>query len=179
MSNLTKTSKITLTSFNPKRLGGLAETVQSLALGVLIGSASGTVNRKSPDGSQTFTGLAGAFEAYFTPGTDGTTKEAEASGVCFMPDTFQTEILALLSDKVDPNTGAVLEEGAESVKFAYEVGVKRAGNAAGYEWTLKPLNEIAPEGKGDPLADLRPLLANSSQPLLAAPKADAKATAKK
>lgn len=159
----TQKAKITLTDFSPKRLLGLPKegegAVSSLLLGVLIGHVTGTVNRTSPDGSQKFTGLAGSFELRSTE--QGVSPIA--SGVLFMPDSFQIGILDLLSDKVDPKTGAVVQQGAEAVNFAYQVFSKRAGNPQGYEWALEPLNEPAPD-QHDPLADMRALLPPAFQP---------------
>ena len=138
-------SKITLTDFNPKRISTLAETEKVLKLGVLIGRAVDTVERQSPDKSTSFTGMRGDFEAYFAPYIDASGKQVTPdpwkSGVLFMPDTFQDTIIQMISDKVDAKSGEVLEEGAEAVSFAYEVAVQRAGNAQGYEWVLRPLNE--------------------------------------
>jgi hypothetical protein len=160
MAELAKKSKITLTDFNPKRLGGEAAEVRYLSLGVLIGRSIDTVERQSPDKTQTFTGLSGEFEAYFNPyvGSDGKVQEPQpwASGVLFMPDTFMQQIIDLLADRVNPDTGEVLSRGAEAVQFAFEVGAQRSNNPAGYEWVLKPLNE-RPEAEKvqDKLADMR------------------------
>jgi hypothetical protein len=68
---------------------------------------------------------------------------------------------------VNPDTGEVVEQGADAVQFAFEISVQRAGNAQGYEWVLKPLNERPEAEKAhDKLADMRKLLGNSSVPAL-------------
>lgn len=166
-------SKITLTDFNPKRISTLPDTEKVLKLGVLIGRAVDTVERQSPDKSTTFIGIRGDFEAYFAPFVDASgktvTPDPWKSGVLFMPETFQDAIIALISDKVDGKTGEVLEAGAEAVNFAYDVAVQRAGNAQGYEWVLRPLNERPEEERQrDKLAAMRSMLGKSSIPALAA-----------
>src|SRR6185312_2681744 len=172
MPELSKKSKITLSDFNPKRIATLAPEHKTLALGALIGRSVDTVKRQSPDKSQTFTGLSGDFEAYFYPYVDASgvsvTPDPWSSGVLFMPDSFMTSIIELISDKVNPDTGEVLEQGAEAVQFAFEVGVQRAGNPQGYEWYLKPLNE-RPEAERatDKLAAMRNVLAISKSPAAA------------
>lgn len=169
MAGLSRVSKITLTNFNPKVLLAQPETVARMNVGTLIGRASGFVSRKSPDGSQTFTGLAGTFEAYFT---DKST-DPIASGVCFLPDAFQKPLLDILSDEVD-NDGAVKREAAEAVQFAFNIIVKRAKNPQGYEWLLEPLHDAQAEQPIDFLSDLRSLLPEPVKPaaLLNAPKAE-------
>lgn len=167
---LSQVSKITLTTFAPKRIGGAAETVRSMLLGTLIGRATDFVSRKSPDGTSEFTGLAGAFEARLTANLDGSPNQGLSSGVLFLPPTFQDALQNILSDEVNEQ-GEVTREGAKAVAFAFEVHVQRAGNAAGYEWILKPLFDNRAEGAIDPLAEMRRLLppAALAPVLIAAP----------
>lgn len=172
---LKQVSKVTLTSFDPKRaLGNGFGTKGVVILGALVGHATGEVRRKSPAGDQEFTGLSGSFEVHRKM-LDGTLDEenSSASGVCFIPEAFQNPILDALADKVDGN-GKVTQPGADAVNFAFEVGIQKAGNAAGYEWVLQPLVEAAPD-QHDPLAELRKALpAVYTQKALAAPEANAK-----
>lgn len=169
---LASKSKVTLTDFNPSQIKARGDDVQRLKLGILIGRGVSIVKRKSPDGQQEFIGLGGAFEAYFEPTPDGYQKPPVASSVLFAPDWFQSPILALLSDVTDKKTGEVVTEGAEAVNFAHEIWVTRAKNPQGYEWTIQPLNDPAPDTR-DPLEDMRQFLPEQYRPaLLAAPKTE-------
>lgn len=169
---LAQKGKITLSDFTPARLLGLGPETVEYNLGILIGRGVSAVKRNAPDGSQTFTGLGGAFEAYFTPNADGSVFKAPiASGVLFTPDSFMNMLLGVISDRVN-DAGEVVEAGAEAVNFAFAVFAVRAKNAANYEWKLQPLGDRKPEGERDMLKNMRALLPPTFapyRPALAAP----------
>jgi hypothetical protein len=156
---LKQISKITLTSFEPNRALGIENfaTAGFVQLGALLGHVTGTVQRRSPDGDQVFTGLSGSIEMRRLK-LDGSPDEENSatSGVMFIPEAFQNPIIDALTDIVDAD-GKVTKPGAEAVNFAFIIGVQKAGNAAGYEWVLKPLIEASPDAY-DPLAELRKAL---------------------
>jgi len=151
--NQTLKSKITLTNFRPARLLALPETETRLMLGLLVGRATGVVQRKSPEGEQVFEGLGGMFKASVDK------DEPIRSGVLFMPDSFIRPIIAMLSDEVDKKTGEVLKKGSDAVEFAYKVWAVRAKNAAGREWELEAIMDPKAEEPVDPLAELEARLA--------------------
>jgi hypothetical protein len=140
--------KITLTTFNPKKILALGEETRELLLGAIVGIANDVKVGADPQGNQ-FEGLKGDFEAQVIGA-----EEEIRSGVCFMPDAFQGPIIAQLSDEVDAN-GVVTREAVKSVAFGFQVFVIRAANAAGYSWQLRPV--MAPSAN-DPLAELRKLV---------------------
>lgn len=146
-------SKITLTSFRPKRIAAEADEVRKLLLGTLIGRANGTVERVSPSGDQKYVGLGGRFEANIV----GDNQPVQ-SGVLFMPETFQSGLVEMLSDKIDSKTGEILEHGADAVNIAFRVYVVRDGNAQGYAWELESIVDPTAEAEVDPLSDLRKLM---------------------
>jgi hypothetical protein len=140
--------KITLTTFNPKKILALGDETRELLLGAIVGIANGIKEGNDPQGNS-FEGLKGDFEAQVI-GSD----EEVRSGVCYMPDAFQGPIISQLSDEVDA-AGEVTREAVKSVAFGFQVFVIRAANAAGYSWQLRPI--MAPSAN-DPLAELRKLI---------------------
>ena len=68
-----------------------------------------------------WTALVGDFVAI-----DTITGEEYRSGVCFLPNTAQNLIVGALGG--DPN----------GVEFAFDIGVKKADNPVGYEYTVSP-----------------------------------------
>lgn len=153
-----KVSKITLTTFNPKRIAAEKEEVRRLFLGTLIGRATGLVERNSPDQSQTYIGLGGMFEAKVTGA------EPVSSGVLFIPETFQQELQDMLTDTLDPKSGEVITKAAASVMFSYRIFCVRANNAQGYSWEIESVLDPKMEVDIDPLAELRALVAPVEQP---------------
>lgn len=167
--NKTLKAKITLTDFRPARLLAEKADVTRMLLGTLIGRATGTVKRQSPDGSQTFIGLGGEFQAHVA-GDD----EPVSSGVLFMPDTFINPLIEIISDKVDEKTGEVKENGAEAVLLAYHVFAVRANNAQQRSWELEAIADPKAEEPVDALAGLRALVTPPTQAALEDKSADKK-----
>lgn len=150
---------------NPKAVTMLPDGTNELHLGAIVGVATGIKNGKQADGVTPFVGLVGNFEAV----PSDTSKEAVASGVCYLPDAFQQPIIDALADKVN-DKGEVTQPGATSVQFAYEVYAIKAQNPQGYSWQLR--SAIEPSAN-DPLAEAKAKLvaARATQPQIAAPKA--------
>ena len=165
----TEASKVTLTTFRPKRIGGADPSVQKLLLGYLAGQGLGLVEAKGADGEEVFTGMKGTFEARLVDG-DGNLIEIVRSGKAFITSPFGDQFISALTDVVNPKTGELEVEAAKSVEFAYAVYVARASNPNGYSWMLEPLMEMKAEN--DPLAGLKKLLPPtvSGLPQLEAPK---------
>jgi hypothetical protein len=130
----------------------LPEGQTRLLLGTIVGIADGIKIAKGADGISEFKGLKGTFEGV----PADTSKPITKSGVAFLGDAFQADIVALLED----------EKGPDSVSFAYEVWVIRATNAAGYSWALVPKMQAAPN---DPLAEMRKLVERPNVKALEAP----------
>lgn len=172
-------SKLTLSTFQPKRIGGEDSSVTSVVLGYLFGRGTGIVEAKAPDGAEIFYGMSGDFEARIISTRDQDPNnlivtEVIRSGKAFISSPFGDRFINALSDKTDEKTGEVIEQGASAVEFAYSVGVRRAGNPNGYEWFLTPLIEMKAEN--DPLAALKRLAPSNISGLaqLEAPKAEGK-----
>jgi hypothetical protein len=134
--------KITPRDFNPKKILGLSEETRSLKLGVVIGMANDIVTRTNDQG-EIMEGLVGQFG--FKPQEGG---EPLRSYVLWLPSGMGGDLIA----------GAKLAKAGEAqpVEFAFLVGVVRAENPAGYEWTLTPM--IEPK-EADPLAALEAKIA--------------------
>ncbi len=140
-------------------------------VGTIVGIVYDTVERKSPDGSQVFTGLSGQFEV--TP-TDAE-KESIESGILFLPDAF----LAVVRSALDRAIYVPNEDGSPnyekkrkgSIQFAGEIVLKTSKNAAGYEWGLKMVK--APNAT-DPLAELKASLPKPGTPKAIANNSKAK-----
>lgn len=152
-------SKVVLKDLGePAAVKLLPEGQDKFMLGTIVGIADRIKLAKLPDGVTTTEGLKGTFEA--VPADPA--KDTVRSGVCFLGEAFQADILALLKQ----------EDGPDSVSFAYEVWVVKAKNPAGYQWALAPLMKAE---EADPLAAMRALLKKPEETAkLAAPKADAK-----
>jgi len=86
-------------------------------------------------------------------------KEAIQSGVCYLPDAFQSAIVDQLGG-FDESSGEVGEKQVESVQIAVEIGLQRATNPQGYSWMLRNLTEPT---EHDPLAELRKALPNDTK----------------
>jgi hypothetical protein len=124
----------------PSLIKAEAESVRTLLLGTIIGTATGFVERKSADGEEKFEGLAGQFRSI---PADPKRDELE-SGVLFIPDAFHKMIAVALRDqlKADPNA---------TISFGFEVSSIRANNPAGYSWDFKPMIEAKAENPLDAL----------------------------
>jgi hypothetical protein len=156
-------TKLTLTNFNPKLFFGQPEGTQELYLGRLIGTGNGVKNAVAQDGVTPMYGLKGTFGAEYS-----TDREAESSGVLFLPEAYMGPMLDLFEDKTNAS-GEVEREAVKSLDFAYDVFVIKAANPAGYSWSLRPLLEVA---ASDPLEAIRARIAAPVQKLaLAAPDA--------
>lgn len=125
----------------PALVKALPEGQDKMLLGSIIGIADGIKLAKGPDGVSQFEGLKGTFEGVPADPKRDTVR----SGVAFLGDAFQADILALLKD----------ENGPETVSFAYEVWVVKAKNPAGYSWALAPK---MPAAEADPLSSMRALV---------------------
>lgn len=162
MSGITEISKITLSDFRPKRIGGEGAEVHKLLLGYLVGRGTGIVEATSADKEETFKGMRGTFEARITDAKlrdgDGNPVVIDVlrSGKAFLSSPFGDMFIEELSDKVDDKTGEIVGRGAVSIEFAYAVYVQRAGNPNGYSWALEPLMEM--QAEQDPLNKLKGLL---------------------
>lgn len=124
----------------PAMIKALPEDVRILMLGTIVGIASGFVERKSPDGTDVFEGLAGQFRSI--PADDK--RDELESGVLFIPPAFHNMVAATLRKMLDADPKA-------QVRFAFEVSSVRANNPAGYSWDFKPKIEAE---AGNPLDEL-------------------------
>lgn len=133
--------KITPKDMNPKRLLGQDAATRSFSLGRLLGVASGVTKATSQTGD-VMEGLTGQFKYMDFTAVDPQTKIMEEynSGILWLPSGFGLDIIAALK-----------KEDTSAIRFAFDVGVVRAENPAGYEWTMTPL--IAPT-EDNPLAIL-------------------------
>lgn len=138
---------------NPKKIVNLPEGENQMLLGTVIGIADGIKISKAADGMTEHKGLKGQFEV--TPAD--ATLDVVRSGVAFLGESFQADIVKLLE----------AEDGPDSVSFGFEIYVVKATNAAGYSWAYRPLMAAS---EADPLAALRNQLIKPSAPALAAPK---------
>jgi len=93
----------------------------------------------------TWTALVGQFEA-----TNIDTGEVFVAPQCFLPEPMNGMIAASL-EQVDKDGKRI----NSSVQFAIEVGVKKADNQIGYEYTAK---EIMKSDAADPLASIRDVI---------------------
>lgn len=155
-------SKIVLKDMgNPKKIAAQPDSVQQITLGTLYGIATGIVRRTTPD-TKVYEGLAGTFECV---STDDNTDTIQSS-ILYLPDgAFQLladplkKMVPVLdangNPKMDADGEPVEKRDVESIKFAMDICVVRANNAAGYSWKFVPLGVQA----NDPLADLRATLA--------------------
>lgn len=155
-------SKLTLTTFKPKRIAAEKDETHKLFLGTLIGKATGVVQRIMPN-EEKFTGLAGMFEAHVS-----NEDEPVRAGLLFMPDSFMVELIDALSDEVDSKSGEVLRPAANSVSIAYKVYCIRDGNPQGYSWQLEAILDPSVEAPTDPLAKMRGLVNHKSDQKLIA-----------
>ena len=88
---------------------------------------------------------------------DVTTGQEFRSGVCFMPNTAQNLVIGALGSN------------PEGVEFAFDIGVKKADNVVGYEYTVKPVVKVQESSAMQKLM----AAANAAAPLaLAAPEGD-------
>lgn len=126
----------------PAIIKTLPDSVTIHLLGTLGGIATGFVERKSPDGTDVYEGLAGSFRSI----PSDPAKDELESGVLFIPDAFHGMIATPLREmlKQDPNA---------NLRFAFEVSVIRAKNAAGYSWDFKPKIEASAANPLDELFD--------------------------
>jgi hypothetical protein len=126
----------------PAIIKTLPETVARHMLGTLGGIASGFVERKSPDGTDVYEGLSGSFRSI----PSDPAKDELESGVLFIPDAFHAMIATPLREMIknDPNA---------TLRFAFEVSVIRAKNAAGYSWDFLPKIDAAAANPLDELFD--------------------------
>lgn len=160
--NITELSKLTLSDFRPKRIGGEGPEVHKLLLGYFVGRGTGVVEAVSADKEEVFKGMKGVFEARLTDSElrddDGNPVVIDVlrSGKAFISSPFGDGFIDLLSPKIDEKTGEVIENGAAAVEFAYAVYVQRSGNPNGYSWALEPLMEM--QAEQDPLNKLKGLL---------------------
>lgn len=105
-----------------------------------IGIASGFKTGKSTYGD--FTCFTGSFECERI--SDG---KVFVGSRLFLPPSVTDMVYTALQSNIDKESG---EMGA--VEFAFEIGVKKASNPIGYEYTVKSLVKAA---GADPLAALR------------------------
>jgi hypothetical protein len=131
MSNVIK-KKLAPKDFNPKAILGMPVATRNLVLGTLLGMANDVTRTQTPTGD-VLEGLVGKF--MFKP-ADKTF--AMAAYTLWLPAGMGNDLFAL------PRQG-------EAIEFAFEIGVTRAENPAGYEWTMRPLVEPS---QADPLAAL-------------------------
>ena len=163
--NKTLTSKITLSTFRPKRFLAEPESVNKMLLGTLIGRATKVVRRNGPDGETAFEGLGGVFEASVI-GDEAPIN----SGVLYMQESFINPLIDLISDEVDSKTGEVTKAGASAALIAYKVYVVRSKNPAGYSWELEAISDPKAEEPVDELAALRGFVSAPVQAQIEAPK---------
>ena len=96
----------------------------------------------------TWTALVGQFEA-----TNVATGEIFIAPQCFLPEPMNGMIAASL-EMVDDDDKRI----NQSVQFAVEVGVKKADNQIGYEYTA---SEVMKSDAADPLAAIRETIAKA------------------
>jgi len=106
---------------------------ESAVLYRVLGIANGIKSGESTYGE--FTAFTGNFKAINLE-----TGKVYQSGKVFLPSIAQTMLEGALSDA---NT--------DSVEFAFDIGVKHAANAIGYEYTVTPLVAAS---DNDPLSAL-------------------------
>ena len=131
----------------------------NLLLGTIIGSADGIKIAKGADQMTEFKGLKGTFECIPVDPERNTVR----SGVLFLGEAFQADIVGLLEGENPPSR----------VDFGFEVYSVKAKNPAGYSWALKPL--IKAEAATDPLELIKKQIAaqNPAAAQIAAPTAKA------
>lgn len=138
----------------PAAVKMLKDGENTLLLGTIMGIARDIKISKAADGMTEFKGLKGEFEAI----PADPERAVVRSGVTFLGDAFQSDIVALLE----------AEDGPDNVAFGFEVYSVRAKNPAGYSWALKPLLKAS---AADPLAALRAEIASAKAPAqIEAPK---------
>lgn len=130
--------KLTSKDWNPKRLLGQKDEVRRLMLGRLLGVASGITKATGNDG-ETLEGVTGQFK--YQDALDDVSVPVY-SAVLWFPSGFGLDIIAALKPKM---VDGKEQPGADAVKFAYDIGVQRAENPAGYEWLFAPLVAPAPD----------------------------------
>ena len=94
----------------------------------VMGTAMGTKSGQSNYGD--FLAFRGNFKAIRIED-----KEVFASAVCFLPQ-MATDILL-------PAVEHNIASGGTGVMFAFDIGIKAADNAVGYEYTVIPLTDTA------------------------------------
>jgi len=157
MANTTVKSKVVFKDLgDPAKVKDVKDAEQ-LLLGTIIGSATGIKLSKGADGITEFKGLKGTFEA--TPSDPE--RDIIRSGVAFLGDAFQADIVALLESDNPP----------ESVAFAFEVYSVKATNAAKYSWALRPMISAS---ANDPLAAIKAQMLEAQKTAQAAITSDAK-----
>lgn len=118
----------------------------------MFGQATGVRKGESDNGP--FVALTGRFEAVVVaadPQTGEVDAKVYAAPECFLPEPMN----AMIADELDQRD-ATGKRVVQSLQFAFEVGVKAAKTATGYEYTCTPL--IEREG-ADPLAAMREKMA--------------------
>lgn len=137
----------------------LPENGESMLVMRVIGVANKTVTGNSDFGA--FVGFLGNFEA-----TNVATGEVFRSGQMFLPNVCSNLLEA-----------AVAANGGANVEFGFDIGVKEADNAIGYEYTAAPIIEAS---ETDPVALLKSRISapalpaptkRNAAPALAAPEA--------
>ncbi len=120
MTDQTILSKISVAKCHGKISRDALPTGTILRVG---GIATGT--KSGPDKNrpgETWTALTGDFVAI-----DTVNGEEFRAGVCFLPTVGQNLVLGALGGSPD------------GVEFGFDIGVKKADNAIGYEYTVKPV----------------------------------------
>lgn len=143
---LRKISAKTVMAGASQKIGDFAKNKNATGIFQVYGMAHKVRRGESDNGP--WLGLVGRFEAVRIE--DG---ETFAAPQCFLPEPMSS----MIAEELD------VEDGPDSVQFAFEIGVKKSDSPVGYEYTTKPVIEA---GGADPLADLRKQL-----PALPKPKA--------
>lgn len=138
-------SKITVAECggNPSAAKAFNQRVPVLAV---YGRAVGIKTVDDPNSDKTFTALTGAFNA-----VNLQTNQEFASGTLYLPDAFQSMIVAELDAQAEQGSKRGMKAFG-GVEFAYQIDAKPSANPSGYSYVLRSL---LPPKKADPLAHLR------------------------
>lgn len=166
---------------NPKLITTLPENDprKEIKLGRVIGLIRGVAVRKDPTGEKIVAlGLKGTFRSTPDAATQAEFKQTDTSydsGILYLPDYVQDEIIALYHDMPSLKNNIVKDSPnppAAPITLAVDVYTIKATNPQGYSWKFQPVLEATEVAQTDPFAVIEGQIAEQ-QKKLEAPKADA------
>lgn len=163
---------------NPKLITTLpeADPRKEIKLGRIMGLIRGVAVRKDPTGEKIVAlGLKGTFRAIPDAATQTEFKQTDAatdSGILYLPDYVQDEIIALYHDMPSLVNNIVKDSAAPPkapITLAVDVFTIKATNPQGYSWKFQPVLEATEVSQSDPFVLIQNQIDEQTTKQLAAP----------